>query len=270
MRLTFKRKLIGSYLAVLLITFLLGAFSGSVLNRQTDTFHKIMHIDNRLFAAAKEIELLLLQHRRYEKEFFLNIGKPEEQNTYLEKYMEKSVTLKGLIEQFGALVDENKASYLTQDIRNKTQLLFEKYASYYRGFYEVADRVRADATMTPQKAEALMMTYETTVYELESDIADVVSAVAAGIDRSKIEADAKGGAAKRALRLFSAICALFIVILGLVFTRHISKPMKNASSLAGESQEVRSKLSSVLAAGEQDSIHRSPVTSTAEDIDATV
>ena len=269
MLLTIKRKLIGSYLVVLLTTVVLAGFAYSVLNRQTDTLNQITRVDSRLFAAAKQIETLMLQHRRYEKDFFLNIGKPEKQNQCLEKYMTKSVTLKELIEQFGVLVDGNEAAYLTEEIRNKVPLLFENYFLYYRGFLKVADQVRSDAAITPQKANTLMTPYETTIHELESDIADVVSTVTAGIDRTGAEADKKGSATKLILLLFSAVCVLLIVILSLVVSASILKSLNNAHRVAGATEGIRSNMSPVAVASEQAPTNRGIAASAAEEINAT-
>lgn len=269
MRLIIKKKLIGSYLVVLMITIVLAGFGYSVLDRQTDILHQITRVDNRLFAAIKQIETSMLQHRWYEKDFFLNIGKPGKQNQYLEKYMTKSVALKRLIEQFGVLVDGNEAAYLTKDIRNKVQLLFENYSLYYRGFLKVADQVRSDAAITPQRAGTLMTPYETTIHELESDIADVVSTVTTGIDRTGASADKEGHASKLILLLFSAVCILLIAILSLVVSARILKLLNTAHSNAGATEEMSSNMSSVVAAREQASKKMGPATSATVEITAT-
>jgi methyl-accepting chemotaxis protein len=269
MHLTIKRKLIGSYLVVLLTTMVLAGFGYSVLNRQTDTLNQITRVDSRLFAAAKQIETIMLQHRRYEKDFFLNIGKPEKQNQYLEKYMTKSVILKGLIEQFGVLVEGNAAAYLTEEIRNKVQLLFENYSLYYRGFFKVADQVRSDTTITPQKAGTLMTPYESTIHELESDIADVVSTVSAGIDRTGAKAGEEGRASKLVLLLFSAVCILLITALSLVVSSRILRLLNTSNSNAHATGEKSPNMSPVVTAGDPTSTNRGIVASSTEEINAT-
>ena len=273
MRPTIKKKLIGSYLVVFLTTSVLAGFGYSTLNRQTDTLHRITRVDTRLFEAAKAIETSLLQHRRYEKDYFLNIGRPEIQNQHLEQYMKKSVALKRLIEQFNAFVEGNEAAYLTNEIRNKVQSLFENYVLYYRGFLKVADQVRVDVVITPQKANTLMAPYETTIHELESNIAEIVSTITAGIDHTRANAERSGVGAKSVFLLFSGICVLLISILSLVVSTSILKLLRHAHSVSDNAEDMGTRsgtMSSIVTNGGQTTTNRGVVSSSVEAVNTPI
>ncbi len=59
---------------VLFITLALGYVGYSTISKGVDSSNSTVQIDIPYMKIAHELNILALQHRRYEKDFFLNIG----------------------------------------------------------------------------------------------------------------------------------------------------------------------------------------------------
>ncbi len=75
---------------VLFITLALGYVGYSTISKGVDSSNSTVQIDIPYMKIAHELNILALQHRRYEKDFFLNIGDTKKQESYIEKFKKVS------------------------------------------------------------------------------------------------------------------------------------------------------------------------------------
>jgi methyl-accepting chemotaxis protein len=103
--------------------------------------------DKLLLGLANEMKILALEHRRYEKDTFLNAGSSAKQEEYLEKFDSASQHLRGVIERMLPLLVGDHAP-LVANLRAAE----EGYALYRTGFLSLAKESIADKSMTAQAA----------------------------------------------------------------------------------------------------------------------
>ncbi len=185
-----KTKLWGLIAIMLLLIISVGAVGFMTLYRGAATLTELVDQDEALQNLTGRVHLNIIQLRRFEKDYFLNIGNPEKQQEYLKKYQEIDAAMPQMM---GNLAELARADvHLSQDLRAKAAALPALYADYRNGFYDTVRRLKADPNLTPQQANALMAKVKADIPVLEADMA----AVAEAVDRMEISVSAQ--AVKRA------------------------------------------------------------------------
>jgi methyl-accepting chemotaxis protein len=157
------------------------------------------------------VHLKLIQLRRFEKDYFLNIGNPEKQQEYLKKYQEIDAAMPQLL---GSVATMARADiHLPPNLQAKAATLPALYADYRGGFYDTVRRLKTDPNLTPQQANALMAKFKADIPILETDMA----AVAEAIDRLEMSISALAvKRAQDARRVIALVVLAAFVLAGLL------------------------------------------------------
>lgn len=179
---------------------------------------------------ADELQILALLHRRYEKDFFLNIGKPDKQRGYLKKFnttMDKTKTiLSQLDKEIGA------DPHLGRALRDDLQSAGEAYGKYAENFLILSSKVLKDPSITPQKANSLMKPIKAYIYTFEEGVKVIRNASLNMVVEVADHVISTGQEART--WTLSVMTAAFIVSIGLgvLITRAITKPISAAAIFA--------------------------------------
>jgi methyl-accepting chemotaxis protein len=202
-----KAKLWGLIALMLLLIIALGAVGFVTLDRGAATLKELIMEDEAFLEASSQLHLKIIQLRRYEKDYFLNIGRPDEQERYLKKFQEIDAQVSPLLAELTALARTDV--HLTTAQQEKVAGLAELYASYRSGFYDTSRRLRAEPRLTPQQANALMAQYKTNIPVLEDDLV----AVAAVGDEMVKSVSARAIHRGQEARLLIALTVLAAIVL---------------------------------------------------------
>lgn len=202
-----KAKLWGLIAIMLLLIISVGAVGFVTLDRGAATLKEFLDQDEALQNLTGRVHLNLIQLRRFEKDFFLNIGNPEKQQEYLKKYQEIDAALPQLIGNVATMAQTD--AHLTPDLKAQAAALPVLYDDYRNGFYDTVRRLKNDPNLTPQQANALMVKFKADIPVLEADMA----AVAEAVDRMEIIFSAQALKRSREARLFIAVAVLAALVL---------------------------------------------------------
>jgi len=202
-----KTKLWGLIAIMLLLIISMGGVGFVTLDRGAATLKEFVDQDEALQNLTSRVHLHIIQLRRFEKDYFLNIGNPEKQQEYLKKYQEIDAALPQLMGNLATLARTDV--HLPQDLQAKAAALPALYADYRNGFFDTVLRLKNDPNLTPQQANALMAKFKADIPVLETDMA----AVAEAVDRMEISVS--GQAVKRSIeaRMFIAVALLAALVL---------------------------------------------------------
>jgi len=170
-----KTKLWGLIAIMLLLIISVGAVGIVTLDRGAATLKEFVHQDEALQNLSGRIFINIIQLRRFEKDYFLNIGHPAKQQEYLEKYQKIDAAIPQLMSDATTLARGD--THLTKDLLAKVAALPALYADYRDGFYDTVRQLKADPNLTPQQANALMVKFKADIPILETDMIAVVEAV---------------------------------------------------------------------------------------------
>jgi methyl-accepting chemotaxis protein len=204
-----KTKLWSLIALMLLFIISVGAVGFVALDREADLLRNVLEQDEALVTLAQRMHLSLIQLRRFEKDYFLNIGSPDKQQEYLEKYQKIAATMPALIRRLQAMAQAQE--HLAQDaaLRSKAGNLASHYRDYQEGFEAAVLRLRADPGLTPQKANAFMASYKGNIPILEEDMSAVSEAVDLMMEQVAAQTIKKG----RDARILIAVVVLAAVVM---------------------------------------------------------
>jgi methyl-accepting chemotaxis protein len=202
-----KAKLWSLIAIMLLLIISVGAVGFVTLDRGVATLKELLGQDEALQDLTSLLHLKIIQLRRFEKDYFLNIGNPEKQQEYLKQYQAIDAATPQLM---GNLADLARTDvHLSQNLQAKVAAMPGLYADYRSGFFDTVRRLKNDPNLTPQQANALMAKYKADIPVLEADMA----AVAEAGDRMIKEVSAR--AVQRAQNARMVIAVVVLAALGL-------------------------------------------------------
>jgi methyl-accepting chemotaxis protein len=111
--------------------------------------------DIRFVEDADALSIMALQHRRYEKDFFLNIGNPKKQGKYIEKFKGVSTATRQKMKTMATYMQNDP--HLSDGIKSALTEARQAYEKYVSGFMQLVVTVQADGATTPQKANKLTL-----------------------------------------------------------------------------------------------------------------
>jgi methyl-accepting chemotaxis protein len=203
-----KTKLWSLIAIMLLLIISVGGVGFVTLERGAATLKEFVDQDEALQNLTGQVHLNIIQLRRFEKDYFLNIGNPEKQQEYLKRYQEIDAAVPGLMRNIATLARTDV--HLPQDLKAKVAALPALYADYRNGFYDTVGRLKADPNLTPQQANVLMAKFKADMPILETDMA----AVAEAVDRMEMSVSAQAVRRAREARMFIAAVVLVALMLG--------------------------------------------------------
>jgi methyl-accepting chemotaxis protein len=172
------------------------------LDRGAAILTELVDQDEALQNLTGRVHLHIIQLRRFEKNYFLNIGSPDKQQEYLKRYREIDAATPQLMGNLAELARAD--AHLTQDLQAKAAALPALYADYRNGFYDTVRRLKDDPHLTPQQANVLMARYKVDIPVLEADMA----AVAEAVDRMEMSVSAQAVKSAQDARLVIAVAVL--------------------------------------------------------------
>jgi len=216
-----KTKLWGLIAIMLLLIISVGAVGFVTLDRGAATLKEFIDQDEALQNLTSRVHLNIIQLRRFEKDYFLNIGNPEKQQEYLKKYQEIDAAMPQLLGNVAALARTDV--HLTPDLQTRAAALPGLYADYRSGYFDTVRRLKNDPNLTPQQANVLMAKFKGDIPILEADMTAVAEAVNRMEEQISARAVQQAGKARMVIAITVLAAIVLAVLLGAALYRSISR-----------------------------------------------
>lgn len=205
--------------------------------------------DMPLALTLKEIQKEILMHRRYEKDFLLNIGSGEKQQKYLDSFAKAAEKIQKDIQKVAAMVAADDE--LSAEVHQKAAGLQDIYLKYHDGFLVIAAQISADSTITPQQGNKMMGELKQATYDLEEGADLLFGAVEGMIDETARGLISDTDTIEYVL-LFGLIGgALLMLLVGALIERRISDALhRMVATLDESSSQVHASASAIAEAGQ--------------------
>jgi methyl-accepting chemotaxis protein len=219
-----KKKLIGGFALAMAVALILGVIGYGELRLQVNNFAKILEEDYPYVSLAREMQVTILQCRRAEKDFFLSIGKADAQEKYLAVFQGRSSDLLRQSQKFADMTAADKDEALIS-VRADVSQLPKLCQDYVTGFYSVAEKVKADPSLTARQSNALMEAYKENIHRMESVASASAKAGDAMFDGSVDEA-VSGAKTGQWLMLIVVVLGLGgVSVVGVLVPRSVTRPV---------------------------------------------
>ncbi|WP_022667700.1 methyl-accepting chemotaxis protein [Desulfospira joergensenii] len=224
--LSIGKKLIGSFLFVSLIVVVVGGIGFIRISSSVSNVGDMVEKDLLFFQKSEELKILALQHRRYEKDFFLNIGKNKKQTDYINKFQKVEKKTAALIEDLVKIVEADP--HLSGEAKKAILEARLSYAKYTEGFIELTKTVLSDKSITPQKANGLMKPLKENIYKFESGAEVLLEAGLEMVHHVSTRVISEGKRSKTIIGILLIIGVCTSVFFGIMISFSIEKPINSA------------------------------------------
>jgi methyl-accepting chemotaxis protein len=213
-----------------LITFIVGGIGYVRISNNIEQVDKMVAQDVHFLEQTKDFKILALQHRRYEKDLFLNIGNKKRQESYLEKFGKKSDTTLELIDKIIVMVkdDPNLGDEALQAILKAKS----EYTEYKNSFMKLSQTVLSDENMTPQNANKRMLPFKEHIYNFESNVDTLEKLAFKKVANASGNVIHSGKRARTFIGAFVVIGVVFSVVLGFIISGKLTAPVLKAVRFA--------------------------------------
>lgn len=220
-------------LLLLLVAVTLAGYRG--LDRINDAINTTLSVDARLATLADHAQASTLGLRRFEKDYFINIGDEERMASYLEQWNDERA-------QFLSAVEEAKSLATDVEDRKTIDLMVEQMDGYTTGFSVVRSAIGAGLVTTTRESNDQMGDYKDLVRGLEEE------AEAFSLRKQQRMAAAAGEIEAVERRTVGMVATLVVVafaigiIVAIMMTRGISlriyRVVENAEGIAAAAEQV--------------------------------
>ncbi|GAB7022189.1 methyl-accepting chemotaxis protein [Salidesulfovibrio brasiliensis] len=187
---TIKAKLIFGFALVLILTFAVGSIGFYQIYVNSKKSEAMIEYELEFSRASINLQRLILQHRRYEKDFLLNSGKFAKQDSYLKKFDQAAMRLREEVHKLRELAE--KIPHVSSAERKALETILADYERYYSSFRKKAVMIQA-RMMDPIKGNEELSETKDHIYQVEeairkSELGDHVvrHAISDIIDNSRI------------------------------------------------------------------------------------
>jgi methyl-accepting chemotaxis protein len=185
----------------------------------------ILTTDSPLVEQSKAAEANTLGMRRFEKDYFLNIGAPEVEAAYLVKWEDERKSVRDRLERLSGLVtaEEDKASIKTME---------QETAVYEEAFKKAVADIGAGRIKTPGEANEFMVPYKDPIHRMESTASEFAER------HSKAMASLDSIVSRNVSRTLVGMTLIIMVAIALstadalLISRGVTVPLRQAVAIA--------------------------------------
>ncbi|MFC1524429.1 methyl-accepting chemotaxis protein [Thermodesulfobacteriota bacterium] len=233
----------------IVLTLLIGVGSYVQFDLNNAFVKDVMTVDTPIRIGVESIRGNLLMHRRYEKDFIINIGNAKKQAGYLEKFTRQSGAMKSQIRELAELLASDDE--ISQKDKQNGDKLMPHYEAYYNGFMQVAAKIKSDSTISPTQANKLMGASKEDIHTFEVALADVAQSAKGKFETKITQSLSRGDSIKTVLLSVVVLGIILLTCTGFFVFRAITLPIRKViQHLDGNSGQLVSA-SSQIAAGSQ-------------------
>ncbi len=245
-----SRKLGGGFAVLLLLAAAIGVVGYTGVHGMEEDVERIA-ARNALYGTSHHIKTLMLQHRRYEKDIFLNIGNRTKQvDKYLPRIEAKSKEIREAIAQFNQGVQAD--AHLASDVKEKARQLPGLYEQYYKGMRTVTGRAMEEAQITPQAANKAMEPHKEAIHDLEGNIDEIADAVSDAFGGQVDDTLASAARSSTRITVVGLVAITGGLLLCIFIVRNVTRPIRRIIVDLNESVgQVNDAASQVSCASQQ-------------------
>jgi len=193
-----------------------------------------IHFEMQIAELSDQILVEVLNLRRFEKDYFLNVGQSDKQADYLFHFVKAEETLKAHTSDLLDLAAGEGG--IAEEMKKSAAVLSQNQITYSEGFRQVVNRMKETPGVTSQQANEWMTPYKQYTYEMGNQALRLQEAgdkLAADLDARALEETRKKSAEVLTVVIIGFVLAL---IFGLVTANRIAKPVKELTTCAREMQ----------------------------------
>lgn len=224
---TISNRLMLTFGLSLVVAIIIGTVGFKSISSNIVMTDNLVHRDVEFLSNAQKLKIEALQHRRYEKDFFLNIGKSEKQAKYIKKFDKVSASLRNRLK---GMADASRSELnLSADAQTVIAKAQSAYTNYYTNFIQLTRTVLDDDSITPQQANKMMKPFKEQIYTFEKGVDEIIKIGNENMSAVAEQTMFSGRKAKTGILACFVIGTLLIAAMAYLAIRRIRSGLKTVS-----------------------------------------
>jgi methyl-accepting chemotaxis protein len=204
-----------AFATLVLLALALAASGYWGLANVTATAEEILRVDVASAQYSGQVQTNIVELRRFEKDFFLNVTDPAARADYANRWKDHYATINQLLDKLQVLVR-------TEGERNRISAMRIMLVGYEDGFQKVREAADSGQLKTPAECNRALEPYKDQVRALEKDVGIFRSDSLKGIHEDLIQENSRSVLAMTILILVVTLTSLG---LGIAITRSVAVPL---------------------------------------------
>jgi len=226
-----------AFVALIALTGVVTVFAANGMSDMATVSHQVLQEDAQLAVEAGDARYHTLMLRRYEKDYFLNIGKPEKQKKYAGKWEGAFGDLNATIERITTVSHDAEVGAFAKNMRGAL-------SEYRGGFLKVQSLLQKEEITTPQEANQAIGKYKPAIRGLEESSHGVSKIALGGVAAGQelIESDSSSRIAW--LWGLGLLCVGVAAVASYFLVQSILRPINGVIAVADSVSAAASQLTS--------------------------
>jgi methyl-accepting chemotaxis protein len=178
-----------------------------------------------LVEQSKAAQADTLGMRRFEKDYFLNIGSPQEEASYLAKWEAERRSVANRLQVLQGLIS-------TEEDRQSVKTMEQETAVYEDAFRKAVAEIAEGRIKTPQEANAFIIPYKDPIHRMESTASDFAEKHSKAMATLDAVVNRTVGRTLIGMTVIILMAIALSTVVALVISRGVTKPLGQAVSIA--------------------------------------
>src|SRR5438128_8974328 len=195
------------------------------LTTSVDTASNVMNVDVAVAAASNDAHIATVDMRRFEKDYYLNIGNAEKEAEYLAKWEKSRRTFDENLTALERLVKDDKQQDLIRSTRTDVNM-------YVTTFQSIAKRIIAGEIKTGPDANKEMAAAKDEIHRVEDSVQTFDDASAQNVQDKKKAILAVEKNARTIMMIVTGLALFVAFVIAVGITRSITSPIATVVAIA--------------------------------------
>ncbi|WP_226667873.1 methyl-accepting chemotaxis protein [Microbulbifer aggregans] len=195
------------------------------LSNFKNTAKEALSVNAALALNAQQVQILALQERRFEKDVFINVNKPEKVQSYFERWQQTGERLDHALENGQTLTSD-------PTLLEHYALARQALAAYREDFIGIHERIAARKLRSTAAANSAFSEYKANIYQLETEAKAIDELAAADMDAALPTMTSAFERASTWLVAVALSALVLAILLAVLITRSITRPLQRAVDAA--------------------------------------
>jgi len=217
-QISISKRLFASFGLVLAFVLVVAAAGQWALTTSSDTAVHVLTVDFAINSAANDAHIAALDLRRFEKDYFINIGDKDKEAEYLAKWSDARQKIEQHLQKIDKLGSDDRSHDTIQQVR-------ADLAEYTTAFQGIARRIGTGELKTAAEANKELTPFKDHVRRIETSVETIDDDSTKRMEEKKALITSVEQSARNTTMLIATLALVVVFVLSVALTRSITRPI---------------------------------------------
>ena len=224
-QITIGKRLFASFALTLAFVLVVAGAGQWALTTSVDTAVQVLTVDFAVNSAANDAHIAALDLRRFEKDYFINIGDKEKETEYLAKWNDARQHLEEHLAAIEKLGVDDKSRDAIRQIRTDV-------SEYTTQFQSIARRIDAGQIRSAADANKELVPFKDHIHRIETSVDTLDEESTKRMEEKKKQITQVEQSARFTTIVIAGLALFVVMLLSVAVTRSITRPIATVVDIA--------------------------------------